>query len=553
MAEVEDDDIGTGIYVSKLEVSDVLLGRGTGPYTHEGNVKFRNVVAALKPVYMATRRRTEKLNLLRAAVNDIKTNGRFLTKVSKWKIKKLKLDKSAVYEVVKDSIACEKTKQAVRYLHYRTEPTKPLEQQETSAGASKPCPEIQTSRARRRTKASLADGSSISTVQSPPVVHSIPALSPSKRKLQATTKDGSTKHATPSLVCQESQNGSTLVFPPHLNGLQTLNESGHSTAGSFQTANVPNSPYGLPQEFSSSLCVHPDEILLPRPLRMNLPLDVQGLHDHSMLPVAMPIPLCPTLHSSPHQWMAANACPTMLAANACPTMLFLTAHPYSANRRTAGVPTGGSLDTQHLPSTTAWSSCVMPLPCTFPHSEGPWIPPPAQHQGSQPSPSPPPLPNSFMAGQFPAVWVPPSAPSNPGGPGFEEPASRSHYPFVRGLSGDIGRGGSSSDTSLGVQYSLSDNDDNEEDEDDEDEPSFDCPDSLLESQRILYRMQMQQTAASSTSIATAAATATAATAAAAASARTSKIPTASSDRVHCMSRRRSFPPSTAAFELWERR
>ena len=549
MAEVEDDDIGTGIYVSKLEVSDVLLGRGTGPYTHEGNVKFRNVVAALKPVYMATRRRTEKLNLLRAAVNDIKTNGRFLTKVSKWKIKKLKLDKSAVYEVVKDSIACEKTKQAVRYLHYKTEPTKPLEQQETSASASKPCPEIQTSRACRRTKASLADGSRISTVESPPVVHSVPALSPSKRKLQATTKDGSAKHAISTLVCQESQNGPTLVFPPNV--LHTLNESGHSTAGSFQTANVPNSPYGLPHEFSSSLCVHPDEILLPRPLRMNLPLDVQGIHDSSMLPVAMPIPLCPTLHSSPHQWMAANACPTMLAANACPTMLLWTAHPYSANRRTAGVPTGGSLDSQHLPSTTAWSSCVMPPPCTFPHSEGPWIPPPAQLQGSQPSPPP----NSLMAGQWPAVQFPPSKHSIPGGPGFEEPASRSQHLFVHGISGDIGdigggRGGSSTDSSLGVQYSLSDNDDNEEDEE---EPSFECPDSLLESQRILYRMQMQQTAASSTSIATAAATATAATAAAAASARTSKIPTASSDRVHCMSRRRSFPPSTAAFELWERR
>jgi hypothetical protein len=59
MTEVEDDDIGTGIFVSELGVSDVLLGRGTGPSTHEGNVKFREVVATLKPVYIATGRRMD--------------------------------------------------------------------------------------------------------------------------------------------------------------------------------------------------------------------------------------------------------------------------------------------------------------------------------------------------------------------------------------------------------------------------------------------------------------------------------------------------------------
>lgn len=118
----EESTPGTGQYVTHLGPYDVLLGRGTGPSMHEGNVRFRQTVEDLKPAYVSTTSRKAKKDLVRRIVTAIKAqNGRFLTKLHKSETKMLGLDMAA-YEVVRDSVAFEKTKQAIRYVHYKKEP-----------------------------------------------------------------------------------------------------------------------------------------------------------------------------------------------------------------------------------------------------------------------------------------------------------------------------------------------------------------------------------------------------------------------------------------------
>lgn len=130
MADDESSDEGadvqrerTGVYVSELGSGDVLLGRGTGPSMHKGNIQFRQAVEDLKPAYISTNSRKAKKGLVRQAVKAIHAKqGRFLTKLKKSEIKKLGLNGNAAYEVVTDDVAMEKTKQAIRYVHYKKVP-----------------------------------------------------------------------------------------------------------------------------------------------------------------------------------------------------------------------------------------------------------------------------------------------------------------------------------------------------------------------------------------------------------------------------------------------
>ena len=115
------------IYTTELGVNDVLLGRGTGPCSHEGNVNFRNAIEVMRPLYVATPSRKAKTKVVLKTVESIKAKkGRFLRKVSHKKVVKSSLLTSAhnnkkqdLYEVVPDEVAFEKTKQAIRYVHYR--------------------------------------------------------------------------------------------------------------------------------------------------------------------------------------------------------------------------------------------------------------------------------------------------------------------------------------------------------------------------------------------------------------------------------------------------
>lgn len=145
---MEDDDssdtdksqtAGTGTYVTELGQHDVLLGRGTGPSNNPGNVNFRLSVEAMKPDYVSTPSRKAKNRLVRKTVQAIKAkNGRFLSKLRKSEIKMLGLSQKVVYEVVSDSIAVEKTKQAIRYVHYKKDAhlrTKDTEPKKKKKGA----------------------------------------------------------------------------------------------------------------------------------------------------------------------------------------------------------------------------------------------------------------------------------------------------------------------------------------------------------------------------------------------------------------------------------
>jgi hypothetical protein len=107
--------------VTELGPDDVLLGRGTGPSSNEGNVNFRNAVEAMKSDYVSTPSRKAKNKFVRKTVEAIKAKkGRFLSKLRKSEIKMLGMSAhKAVYEVVRDDVAFEKTKQAIRYVHYK--------------------------------------------------------------------------------------------------------------------------------------------------------------------------------------------------------------------------------------------------------------------------------------------------------------------------------------------------------------------------------------------------------------------------------------------------
>ena len=81
----------------------------------------------MKSAYTSTPSRKAKNKLVRKTVDSIKAkSGRFLTKLSKGEKKLLGHPLSThktVYEVVQDSVAFEKTKQAIRYVHYKKDPT----------------------------------------------------------------------------------------------------------------------------------------------------------------------------------------------------------------------------------------------------------------------------------------------------------------------------------------------------------------------------------------------------------------------------------------------
>ena len=107
-------------FVKEVGAYDVLLGRGTGPSMNEGNVHFRDAVEMLKSSYISTPSRKTKKQIVRKIVQDTKAKkGRFLNKLSKTEINALGLFGNVYYEVVPDAIALEKTKQAIRYVHYK--------------------------------------------------------------------------------------------------------------------------------------------------------------------------------------------------------------------------------------------------------------------------------------------------------------------------------------------------------------------------------------------------------------------------------------------------
>ena len=108
-------DNGLG-YITELTASDVLFGRGSGPNDHEGNIRFRHLVADRKQEYLATNHRQTKAKIAREIVNTILDDrGRFLKKVEHFEARRLGIPKGVdAWIIVDDDTVMEKAKQALR-------------------------------------------------------------------------------------------------------------------------------------------------------------------------------------------------------------------------------------------------------------------------------------------------------------------------------------------------------------------------------------------------------------------------------------------------------
>eukprot|EP00977_Amphora_coffeiformis_P003608 scaffold703_cov168-Amphora_coffeaeformis.AAC.11 len=93
--------------IEQAGVSDVLLGRGSGPNGHPGNVIFRKMVEDRKAEYLAAKRRQTKNDIATALVAEIrKSGGRFLKKKSE--------KEPNVWVLADEEEVSEKVKQALR-------------------------------------------------------------------------------------------------------------------------------------------------------------------------------------------------------------------------------------------------------------------------------------------------------------------------------------------------------------------------------------------------------------------------------------------------------
>jgi len=103
-------------YVTNVTPNDVLFGRGSGPNDHEGNIRFRDMVARRKAEYLATNHRQTKAKIAKEIVDSVlASNGRFLKKLEPPEIQKLGFDmRNDYYSLVDDETILEKAKQALR-------------------------------------------------------------------------------------------------------------------------------------------------------------------------------------------------------------------------------------------------------------------------------------------------------------------------------------------------------------------------------------------------------------------------------------------------------
>jgi hypothetical protein len=104
-------DDGDCIFLKELGQNDVILGRGTGPNTYIGNVRFRSLVrdSIQTPAFSPTP--DGKSELAQAIMNTVKVrNGRFVKRVNNTRKKREDL-----FVEVNDRVALDKTKQTFRH------------------------------------------------------------------------------------------------------------------------------------------------------------------------------------------------------------------------------------------------------------------------------------------------------------------------------------------------------------------------------------------------------------------------------------------------------
>jgi hypothetical protein len=102
--------------ITKLSPDDVLFGRGAGPNQHEGNIRFRRLIAERKAEYMATSHRVVKAKVAQEIVAAVlRENGRFLKKIEP-KVARMNgiPDGVEAWTGVDEDTIMEKTKQSLR-------------------------------------------------------------------------------------------------------------------------------------------------------------------------------------------------------------------------------------------------------------------------------------------------------------------------------------------------------------------------------------------------------------------------------------------------------
>jgi len=105
--------------VTEFRQNDVMLGRGSGPNEHIGNIRFRQLVADRKEEYLHTRNRQKKAKIAREIVKIVtRCKGRFLRKIEFDSVTRhhFKIPKSvkSAWVIVDDATKIEKAKQALR-------------------------------------------------------------------------------------------------------------------------------------------------------------------------------------------------------------------------------------------------------------------------------------------------------------------------------------------------------------------------------------------------------------------------------------------------------
>mmetsp|Transcript_44887 Transcript_44887/g.108936 ORF Transcript_44887/g.108936 Transcript_44887/m.108936 type:complete len:584 (+) Transcript_44887:130-1881(+) len=102
--------------VVDVRPNDVLFGRGSGPNDHEGNIRFRELIAQRKEQYMNTNHRQTKAKIAKDIVDQVfGVDGRFLKKLEGKELTKLGYGQGQdVYQVASDDMIMEKAKQALR-------------------------------------------------------------------------------------------------------------------------------------------------------------------------------------------------------------------------------------------------------------------------------------------------------------------------------------------------------------------------------------------------------------------------------------------------------
>eukprot|EP00977_Amphora_coffeiformis_P028415 scaffold35012_cov214-Amphora_coffeaeformis.AAC.3 len=108
------------IVIAHLGPNDVLIGRGSPATANIGNIRFREVIRSLLPMYVATTRRSEKDRIARRVIEIVQSRqGRFVRRVeSPAEADSLDLESpESVWILVGDEVVIPKVKQTFRDQH----------------------------------------------------------------------------------------------------------------------------------------------------------------------------------------------------------------------------------------------------------------------------------------------------------------------------------------------------------------------------------------------------------------------------------------------------